>query len=131
MVGVKGKGPSQRQLRVGEEVRHILAATFSLRHSGDPLLDRSSITVTEVRVSPDLLNATVFIVPLGGKHIPEILKALKERSWFFRKEVAQKLKTRVAPRLAFQADLTFDEAQRIESLLRSPKVKRDIEEKDH
>jgi len=64
---------------VGEEVRHILSEVLSLRHSGDSLLDRSSITVTEVRVSPDLLNATVFVVPLGGENIPEILKAFKER----------------------------------------------------
>ncbi|HUX80192.1 MAG TPA: 30S ribosome-binding factor RbfA [Alphaproteobacteria bacterium] len=126
----KPKGPSQRQLRVGEEIRHILAEVLSHGHSGNELLDRSSITVTEVRVSPDLHNATVFIVPLGGLHVPEILSAFKERSWYFRKEVAHKLQTRVAPRLVFQADLTFDEAQHIESLLRSPRVRRDIEEKD-
>ncbi len=130
MVGVKGKGPSQRQLRVGEEIRHILAEVLLHGHSGNELLDRSSITVTEVRVSPDLQNATVFVVPLGGLHVPEILAAFKERAWYFRREVAYKLQTRVAPRLVFQADLTFDEAQRIENLLRSPKVKRDIEEKD-
>ena len=123
---VTAKAPSQRQLRVGEEVRHILAQSLSLRHSGEPLLDRSTITVTEVRVSPDLHNATVFIVPLGGTNLPEILKALKERAWFFRKEVAHKLTTRVAPRLSFQADLSFDEAQRIETLLKSQKVRRDI-----
>lgn len=124
------KPPTQRQLRVGEEIRHILAQSFSLRHSGDDLLDRSSITVTEVRVSPDLQNATVFIVPLGGLHLVEILKALKEKSWFFRKELARQLKTRVVPRLSFKADLSFDEAQRIESLLKSEKVKRDTEQKD-
>jgi len=122
------KPPTQRQLRVGEEVRHILAHSLSLQHSGDSMLDRSSITVTEVRVSPDLQNATVFIVPLGGKNLKEILAALKEKSWFFRKEVARQLKTRVVPRLVFQADLSFDQAQRIDSLLRSEKVKKDVEE---
>lgn len=122
------KAPTQRQLRVGEEIRHILAHVFSLHHSGDDLLDRSSITVTEVRVSPDLTNATVFIIPLGGQNFAEILASLKERSWFFRKEVAHKLTTRVAPRLDFKADLSFDEAQRIESLLKSDKVKQDIKE---
>lgn len=122
------KGPTQRQLRVGEEVRHILAHSFSLRHSGDSLLDRSSITVTEVRVSPDLKNATVFVVPLGGQKFAEILTSLKNMSWFFRKEVARKLTTRVAPRLVFKADLSFDEAQRIASLLKSDKVKKDIGE---
>ena len=130
MAITKGKGPSQRQLRVGEEIRHILAEVFFLRHSGDDLLDRSSITVTEVRVSPDLQNATVFVVPLGGQHVPEILTALKEKSWFFRRAVARQLKTRVAPRLVFEADLSFDEAQRIDALLRSPKVKKDIERED-
>jgi len=124
------KPPTQRQLRVGEEIRHILAQSFSLRHSGDPLLDGSSITVTEVRISPDLQNATVFIVPLGGMHLAEILAALKERSWFFRKEIARQLKTRVVPRLVFQNDISFDQAQRIESLLKSEKVKKDIEEKE-
>ncbi len=122
------KGPTQRQLRVGEEIRHILVDILSHRHSGDELLDRSSITVTEVRVSPDLQNATIFVVPLGGQHTPEILTALKEKAWYFRREVAHHLKTRVAPRLTFQADLSFDEAERIEALLSSAKVKRDIEE---
>jgi ribosome-binding factor A len=121
------KPPTQRQLRVGEEVRHILAQVFSFRHSGDPLLDRSSITVTEVRISPDLQNATVFIVPLGGENLKEILAALKERSWFFRKEIARQLQARVVPRLVFQADLSFDQAQRIDLLLKSEKVKKDVE----
>jgi ribosome-binding factor A len=121
------KVPTQRQLRVGEEIRHILAQSFALRHSGEDVLDRSSITVTEVRVSPDLQNATVFIVPLGGQHFIEILAALKERSWFFRKELAHQLKTRSVPRLVFQPDLSFDQAERIESLLKSKKVKQDTE----
>jgi ribosome-binding factor A len=126
----KSKAPSQRQLRVGEEIRHILAQTLMRGESGNEVLDRSSVTVTEVRVSPDLQHATVFVLPLAGQNLPEVLAALKERSWYFRKEVAQKLTTRVAPRLVFQADLSFDEAQRIESLLSSPKVKQDIEKKE-
>ncbi len=130
MTRSKGKAPSQRQLRVGEEIRHILAATLAHQHSGNELLDKTSITVTEVRVSPDLQNASVFIVPLGGQHLPEILAAFKERAWFFRKEVAHQLTTRITPRLVFQADLSFDEAARIEALLSSPKVKRDIENKE-
>jgi ribosome-binding factor A len=123
------KGPSQRQLRVGEEVRHILAGLFSRGNSGDNLIDRSSVTVTEVRVSPDLHYAAVYVMPLGGQHLPEILEALKERSWYFRKEVANVLKTRVCPRLVFHADSSFDEAERVENLLKSPKVLRDIEKK--
>jgi len=124
------KAPSQRQLRVGEEIRHILAQIFSLRHSGNALLDRSSVTVTEVRVSPDLQNATVYIVPLGGEHLPETLEALKERSWYFRRELAHQLKTRIVPRLVFQPDLSFDQAQCIDTLLKSEKVKKDIEGTD-
>jgi ribosome-binding factor A len=126
----KSKSPSQRQLRVGEEIRHILAQTLMRGESGNEILDRSSVTVTEVRVSPDFQHATVFVLPLAGQNLPEVLAALKERSWYFRKEVAQKLTTRVAPRLVFQADLSFDEAQRIETLLSSPKVKQDIEKKE-
>lgn len=127
MMGSRRKGPSQRQLRVGEEIRHILSHIFFHQHSGNELLDRSSITITEVRVSPDLQNATVFIVPLGGQQLPEILDALKERAWYFRRELAHQLKTRVTPRLIFQPDVSFDEAQRIEELLSLPKVKRDTE----
>jgi ribosome-binding factor A len=122
------KGPTQRQLRVGEEIRHILSEVLSRGHSGDALLDRSSITVTEVRISPDLLNATVYIMPLAGQNLSEILNAFKEKAWYFRKEVARTLKTRVAPRLVFRADYSFDEAERIELLLNSPKVKRDTDE---
>ena len=96
------KLPTQRQLRVGEEIRHLLAQVLALRHSGDDLLDRSSITVTEVRVSPDFQHATVFVVPLGGLHLQEILVALKKQSWFFRKELARKLTLRVVPRLSFR-----------------------------
>src|SRR5476649_2751469 len=113
------KPPTQRQLRVGEEIRHLLAHSFSLRHSGDPLLDKSTIPVTEARISPDLQNATVFIVPLCGQFIKEILDALKEISWFFRKDIARQLKTRVVPRLVFQQDISFDQAQRINTLLKS------------
>ncbi|MBP9692039.1 MAG: 30S ribosome-binding factor RbfA [Alphaproteobacteria bacterium] len=126
----KPKGPSQRQLRVGEEIRHILAQTLMRGESGNEVLDRSSVTVTEVRVSPDLQHATVYVLPLAGQNLSEVLAALKERAWYFRKEVAHRLTTRVAPRLVFQADLSFDEAQRIETLLNSPRVKKDIEKKD-
>ena len=130
MVSIKGKSPSQRQLRVGEEIRHILVEVFSHQHSGHDLLDRIPITITEVRISPDFQNATVFVLPLGGQHLAEILSALKEKAWYFRKEVAKRLKIRVTPRLVFQADLSFDEAQRIERLLSSTKVKRDIEKEE-
>lgn len=121
------KPPSHRQLRVGEEIRHILAGILLRGESGDPVIDHASITLTEVRISPDLHHATVYLMPLGGKQIPEILSAFKDRAWYFRKIVAQNLRTRVAPRLVFQFDASFDEAQRIEDLLKSPNVKRDID----
>jgi ribosome-binding factor A len=123
---VKGKLPSQRQLRVGEEIRHILAEVLSRGHTGEKILDNTSITVTEVRISPDLQNATVYVLPLGGLHTPEILAAFKEKSGYFRKEVGRKLTTRVTPRLVFKADESFDEADRIEKLLKSPKVRKDL-----
>jgi ribosome-binding factor A len=124
---MKSKAPSQRQLRVGEEIRHILAEVLSRGHTGDNLLDNTSITVSEVRVSPDLGHASVYVLPLGGLHTTEILKALKDKAGFFRKEVARKLTTRVAPRLVFHADTSFDEANRIEVLLKTPRVRQDIE----
>lgn len=121
------KPPSQRQLRVGEEIRHILAETLFRAQSGNAVLDTSSITITEVRVSPDLQNASVYVMPLGGQNMPEILQALKDKAGYFRKEVARKLGTRVVPRLTFRADTSFDEVSRIETLLSSPKVRQDIE----
>lgn len=124
------KGPSQRQLRVGEEVRHIIAETLARGQCGEALLDNSSITVTEVQISPDFQHANVYVMPLGGKDLPEILSALKEKAWYFRKEVAHALKIRVTPRLVFHADRSFDEAERIETLLKSVKVKQDTEKKD-
>ncbi len=124
------KGPSQRQLRVGEEVRHILAETLAHNQSGDALLDSFPITVTEVQISPDFQHANVYVMPLGGQHLPEILSALKEKAWYFRKEVAHALKIRVTPRLVFHADTSFDEAERIENLLKAVKVKQETEKKD-
>jgi ribosome-binding factor A len=109
----KPKGPSQRQLRVGEEIRHIIAQTLMRGESGNEVLDRSSVTVTEVRVSPDLQHATVYVLPLAGQNLSEVLAALKERAWYFRKEVAHRLTPSVAPRLVFQAVISFDFAKRI------------------
>lgn len=124
------KPPTQRQLRVGEEIRHLLSRTLALRNSGDDLLDRSSITVTEVRVSPDLQHATVFVVPLGGLHLQEVLEALKQKAWFFRKELARQLKLRIVPRLSFQEDRSFEQAQRIDLLLKSEKVRKDVADEE-
>ena len=119
--------PSQRQLRVGEEVRHVLSALFLRRDFRDPALQALNVTVTEVRVSPDLRNATVFVTPLGGDHPGETVSKLKRASAYLRSQVAHELQLRYAPTLAFAADTSFDAANRIDALLHSPEVARDLE----
>ena len=127
----RSRGPatgerSQRQLRVGEELRHRLAAIFERESFADPHLAGRSITVTEVRVSPDLANATAFVTPLGGQAMDEIVRALNRAAGYLRHLVAQDLDLRVAPRLAFEADRSFDAASRVEEILRHPKVAEDV-----
>jgi ribosome-binding factor A len=120
------KAPSQRQLRVGEELRHIIANIIERGDIRDPDLQGRAITVTEVRISPDLKNATVFAVPLGGGDTGPMLKGLKRATPFLRHEIARQVDLRVVPNLSFEPDLSFDEAGRIEALLRSPEVRRDL-----
>lgn len=124
-----GKAPSQRQLRVGEELRHALAALFQRGDFHDPELQSLRITVTEVRVSPDLSNATAFVTPLGGGHVDEALAALRRAAPFLRGQVARAVKLRHAPTLSFEADTSFDYASRIDSILHSPDVARDLTER--
>lgn len=124
------KPPSQRQLRVGEELRHIVANILERGDIRDPDLAGRAITVTEVRVSPDLKNATVFVVPLGGGDAGPIVKGLKRARAFLRHEMARQIDLRVVPDLFFEADTSFDEAGRIEALLKSPVVRRDLGEDD-
>lgn len=119
--------PSQRQLRVGEEIRHMLAALFRRGDFRDPALQALNVTVTEVRISPDLRNATAFVTPLGGEQIGETVKALRRASGFLRTQVAHELKLRYAPTLSFEADTSFDAASRIDALLHRPEVARDLE----
>lgn len=110
---------SQRQLRVGEELRHVLSRILNEGGSADPDLYDVNITVTEVRISPDLRNATVFVMPLGGKDANTLLPALKRARGFFRHEVAKEMRNmRNVPDLRFAIDESFDQAQRIESLLK-------------
>jgi len=118
---------SQRQLRVGEELRHRLAAIFERETFADPALAGQAITVTEVRVSPDLANATAFVTPLGGRDMDKVVRALNHAAGYLRHLVAQHLDLRVAPRLAFEADRSFDAASRVEEILRHPKVAQDLE----
>ena len=123
------RGHSQRQLRVGEEIRHLLAELLERGNMRDPELREVSITVTSVDVSPDLRNATAFVMPLGGKDSARLLAALRRAAPWFRARVSEKAGLRSAPDIRFQLDTTFDEAERIGTLLRRPDVARDIEDK--
>lgn len=121
------KEPTQRQLRVGEEVRHALSQAIERGEIHDPALAGEVITVTEVRVSPDLKNATAFVIPLGGDGANEIAEALNRASGFLRKWVASNVRLRHVPRINFLVDETFDEAAKIGGVLNDPRVRRDIE----
>ena len=121
-----GRTPSQRQLRVGEAIRHVLATLLARGELRDPVLQGASITVSEVRISPDLKNATVFVLPLGGGNAAEVAAALKRAAPYLRSQVAQSVRLRYAPVLHFQTDTSFDEADRIDQLLHSEKVARDL-----
>ena len=124
------KPPTQRQLRVGEELRHALANVIERGEFRDPDLQGRPITVTEVRVSPDLRNATVFVVPLGGGEIAPILAGLKRAKAYLRHEIARMVELRAVPDLWFQEDTTFDTATRIDLILNSPEVRRDIDHRE-
>ena len=122
------RGDSQRQLRVGEELRHLLAALLERGDMRDPELRSASITVTAVDVSPDLRNATAFIMPLGGQDEARLLAAMKRAAPWFRAQVGERAGLRFAPEIRFQIDRSFDEADRIGALLRRPDVARDIKD---
>jgi ribosome-binding factor A len=125
------RAPSQRQLRVGEEIRHAIAHVLERGEIRDPDLAGVAITVTEVRVSPDLKNATAYVVPLGGLgDMAGIVDGLNRISSFLRHRVVQDVKLRNAPRLSFLADTSFDEAGHINDLLHLPEVARDLESDD-
>jgi ribosome-binding factor A len=125
--GHAAKPPSQRQLRVAEEIRHVLAGVFTRGEIRDPDLAGEHITVAEVRISPDLKHATVFASRLGRSDIAEKLPALRRCAAFLRGQVAHALRLRHAPELHFQADTSVDYAMHIDALLRAPEVKRDLE----
>src|SRR5512138_1988162 len=117
---------SQRQLRVGEELRHVLAELLARGELRDPHLSGVNLTVTEVRVSPDLKNATAFIVPLGGGDPGPVIVALNHAAGFLRSQLGQAVQLRYTPRLAFQPDTSFDEAARINDILHHPRVAQDV-----
>jgi ribosome-binding factor A len=119
--------PTQRQLRVGELIRHEIAAILARGRINDPDLDGKIITIPEVRLSPDLKIATVYVMPLGGKGGPAVVKALARNARFIKGEMGKAMREmRTIPDLRFRFDEMFDEAQRIDRLLDSPSVKRDL-----
>jgi ribosome-binding factor A len=118
---------SVRLLKVGEQVRHVISELLTRQMVHDAVLSAHTVSVTEVRMSPDLRHATVFVKPLLGEHEEAVMKALRTNTAFFQKEVAGKLKMKYAARIKFLPDESFDEATRIDALLASPLVRRDVE----
>ena len=121
-----GSGPSQRQLRVGELVRHALSDILSRGDLPDPALTKVLITVPEVRMSPDLKIATCFVMPLGGKDAKATIDALAANAKPLRGEIARRVELKFVPELRFRIDTSFEEGARIDALLRSPEVARDV-----
>lgn len=123
----KPTGPTQRMLRVGELVRHALAAVFSRGDVEDEALAGAVITVPEVRMTPDLKIANAYVMPLGGERAEEIVEALNRHRRFIRGRVAPEVDLKFAPELRFFVDTTFDEFGRIDALLRTDRVQRDLD----
>jgi ribosome-binding factor A len=121
------KGPTQRSLRAGEVVRHALAEILARGEIHDPVIAAHRITVPEVRMSPDLRTAIIYILPLGGQDAAVVLAALERNKRFLRGEIARRVNLKFAPDIRFRIDQRFDEAERIERLLRSPQVRRDLD----
>jgi len=123
-------GGSQRQLRVGELVRHALAEMLTRGEVHDPVIESHLVTVPEVRMTADLRPATVYVMPLGGRDAEEVVAALERHKKFLRAELAHRINLKFAPDIRFRVDERFAEADRIEKLLHSPEVKRDLNHKD-
>jgi|SRR5580704_13495586 ribosome-binding factor A len=122
--------PGQRQLRVGEELRHALAQLLRPGELRDPVLYDANVTVTEVQVSPDLRNATAFVMPLGGANAADILAGLTRGTPFLKGRIARAVRLRLVPNLTFALDRAFESAERIAALLASEAVERDLRDKD-
>jgi ribosome-binding factor A len=119
-------GGSQRQLRVGELIRHELAAMLSRGDVHDPVIEEHMITIPEVHMSPDLRLATIYVMPLGGRDEQAVIAALDRNKRYVRGEIARRVNLKVAPDIRFRLDERFDEAERIAKLLQTPEVKRDL-----
>jgi ribosome-binding factor A len=120
-------GPSQRQLRVGEAVRHALAAALAQGEVRDPVIEGHLITVPEVRMSADLRLATIYVMPLGGRDAAQVIAALDRNKRYLRGLIARRVNLKFAPEIRFRIDDRFGEAERIERLLRSPAIRRDLD----
>ena len=125
-----GAGPSQRALRAGEVIRHAIADILSRGEVHDPVIQGHVITVPEVRMSPDLKLATIYVMPLGGRDAQEVVAALERNKRWLRGEIAHRVSMKFAPDIRFRLDERFDEAERIDKLLRSPQVARDLGDRD-
>ena len=123
-----GHMPSQRQLRVGEVIRHTVADLLARGEVHDPVIEAHIVTVPEVRMSPDLRLATIYVMPLGGKDEQKVVAALERNNKYLRGEIARRVNLKFAPDLRFRLDERFDEAERIEKLLRTPAVQKDLEQ---
>ena len=121
---------SQRQLRVGEELRHALAQLLRPGELRDPALFDANVTVTEVQVSPDLRNATAFVMPLSGVNAADVVAGLRRSAPFLKGQIARAVRLRQVPNLAFALDTAFDSADRISELLHSEAVERDLQDRD-
>jgi ribosome-binding factor A len=122
------KGPTQRQLRVGELIRHAMAEMLARGDVHDPVLEGHLITVPEVRMSADLRLATIYVMPLGGRDESEVVAALDRHKRYLRGEIAHRVNLKFAPDIRFRIDERFEEADRIDKLLRSPDVARDLKD---
>jgi ribosome-binding factor A len=123
----KGREPSQRQLKVGEMIRHALAEIFSRSEINDEVLERHSLTVPEVRMTPDLKLATVYVLPLGGGNAEEAVAHLDKHKRYLRGLLAKRVNMKFMPELRFKVDTSFEASARIDELLASPKVARDLD----
>lgn len=126
----RGRAPSQRQLKVGELIRHALAEIFARGEIVDDVLTNASLTVSEVRMSPDLKLATAFVLPLGGTGAAEAVSHLDQHKRFLRGELARRVNLKFMPEIRFKLDTSFDASRRIDELLASPEVRRDLEGED-
>lgn len=130
MTRQRGRAPTQRQLRVGEEIRHVVAAIIERGDMADPDLRDVPVTVTETRISPDLKHATVFVTPLGGGDADTLLTALARAAPYFRAQVGRSMRLKYTPALHFELDTSFETASRIDAILHRPKVARDLEHRE-